>query len=53
MDVDYTTVWKWEHGKMLPDPSRMSRLAAVLQTTLAELFPALFGAPVTPGVPHA
>jgi transcriptional regulator with XRE-family HTH domain len=46
MHVDYTTVWKWENGKMLPDPSRLTQLAHVLKTPLTVLFPDLFG--VTP-----
>jgi transcriptional regulator with XRE-family HTH domain len=46
MQVDYTTVWKWEHGKEIPHHSRMKHLASVLKTPLPELFPDLFG--VTP-----
>lgn len=43
MQVDYTTAWRWEHGEMLPDPSRMRQLSTVLHTPLPELFPDLFG----------
>jgi transcriptional regulator with XRE-family HTH domain len=43
MQVDYTTVWKWENGKEIPHHTRMKQLASVLKTSLPELFPDLFG----------
>ena len=52
MQVDHTTVWKWEHGKMIPDPSRMAQLAKVLKTPLTVLFPDLFGDAPGNGAPN-
>jgi transcriptional regulator with XRE-family HTH domain len=39
MRVDISTVWKWENGKMLPDPSRMPQLSSILKTPLTAWFP--------------
>jgi transcriptional regulator with XRE-family HTH domain len=46
MQVAESTIWRWEETDMLPQPKTMRKLAQVLQTTPAELFPNYF-APLT------
>jgi transcriptional regulator with XRE-family HTH domain len=54
MHVAESTIWRWEETDMLPQPKAMRKLAQVLKTTPAELFPqyfALFPDDAKNGVP--